>query len=50
MHRQRRYKLLCISSVILRYFESFEKYEGFSVNFPKILDALKGFKKVIDSG
>ena len=38
-HSKRRYKL-CICSVILGELESFRNYEGFSIIFPKILDAI----------
>ena len=43
MYSKRRYKICfcrepisCICSVILGELESFENYEGFSFNFPKI--------------
>ena len=39
MHSKRRYKI-CICSVILGELESFRNYEGFSIIFPKILDAV----------
>ena len=46
MHSNRRYKI-CICSVILGALEYFRNYKGFSIIFPKILDALNVFKKVI---
>ena len=39
MHSERRYKI-CICSVILRELQSFRNYKGFSIIFPKILDAI----------
>ena len=42
MHSKRRYKI-CICSVILGELESFS---GFSIIFPKILDAISRFTKV----
>ena len=39
MHSKRRYKI-CICSVILGELESFRNYKGFSIIFPKILDAI----------
>ena len=39
MHSKRRYKI-CICSVILGELESFPNHEGFSIIFPKILDAV----------
>ena len=39
MHSKRRYKI-CICSVILGELESFRNYKGFSINYPKILDAI----------
>ena len=39
MHSQRRYKI-CICSVILGHLESFRNFEGLSIIFPKILDAI----------
>ena len=40
MHSKRRYKI-CIFSVILGELQSFRNYtKGFSVTFPKILDAI----------
>ena len=46
MHSKQRYKI-CISSVILGQLESFRNYKGFSIIFPKILDAILSFTKVI---
>ena len=40
MLSKRRYKFF-ISSVILRELEAFRNYKGFSVIFPKILDAIE---------
>ena len=45
MHSKRRYKI-CTCSVILGELESLRNYEGFSVIFPKILDAIKRVTKV----
>ena len=45
MHSKRRYKI-CTFSVILGKLESLRNYEGFSVIFPKILDAIKRVTKV----
>ena len=45
MHSKRRYKI-CTCSVILGKLESLRNYEGFSVIFPKILDAIKRVTKV----
>ena len=39
MHSKRRYKI-CICSVILGELEHFRNYKGFSIIFPKILDAI----------
>ena len=39
MHSKRRYKT-CIWSVILGDFEYFRNFQGFSIIFPKILDAI----------
>ena len=39
MHSKQRYKI-CICSVILAELESFRKYKGLSIIFPKILDAI----------
>ena len=36
---KRRYKI-CIRSVILDELKSFRNYEGFTIIFPKILDAI----------
>ena len=44
MHSKRRYKI-CICSVILGELESFRNYKGFSIIFPKILDAIKRITK-----
>ena len=40
MLSKRRYKFF-ISSVILKELEAFRNYKGFSVIFPKILDAIE---------
>ena len=45
MHSTRRYKIY-ICSVILGELESFRNYKGFSLIFPKILDAIERFTKV----
>ena len=45
MHSEVRYKI-CICSVILGELESFRNYKGFSIIFPKILDAIQRFTKV----
>ena len=45
MYSKRRYKI-CISEVILRELESFRNYKGFSIIFPKILDAIWRITKV----
>ena len=39
MHSKRRYKI-CNCSVILGELESFRNYKGFSIIFPKILNAI----------
>ena len=39
MQSEGRYKI-CICSVILGELESFRNYKGFSIIFPKILDAI----------
>ena len=39
MHSKQRYKI-CICSVILGEVKSFRDYKGFSINFPKVLDAI----------
>ena len=44
-HSKRRCKI-CICSVILGKLEAFRNYKGFSVIFPKILDAVERFTKV----
>ena len=44
-HSKRRYKMY-ICSVILRELESLRNYQGFSLIFPKILDAIERFTKV----
>ena len=44
MHSKRRYKI-CICSVILGQLESVGNYKGFSIIFPKILDAIKRITK-----
>ena len=44
MHSKRRYKI-CICSVILGQLESVRNYKGFSIIFPKILDAIKRITK-----
>ena len=45
IHSKRRYKL-CIRSIILGHFESFRNFKGFSIIFPKVLDAIYRFTKV----
>ena len=45
MHSKGRYKI-CICSVILGDLEAFRNYKGFSVIFPKILDAIERFTEV----
>ena len=45
MHFERRYKI-CTCQVILRELESFRNYKGFSIIFPKILDAIELVTKV----
>ena len=45
IHSKRRYKL-CIRSIILGHFESFRNFKGFSIIFPKVLDAVYRFTKV----
>ena len=45
MYSKQRYKI-CICSVILGELEAFRNYKGFSVIFPKILDAVERFTKV----
>ena len=45
MRSKRGYKI-CICSVILGELESFRNYKGFSVIFPKILDAIWRITKV----
>ena len=45
MHCKRRYKI-CIFSVILGELESFRNYQGLSIVFSKILDAVLSFTKV----
>ena len=45
MHSKRRYKI-CTCSVILGELEYLQNYEGFSVIFPKILDAIERFTNV----
>ena len=45
MHSKWRYKI-CICLVILGELEAFRNYKGFSVIFPKILDAIERFTKV----
>ena len=47
MHSKRRYKI-CICSVILGELEAFQNFKGFSVIFPKILDAIERFKVMLD--
>ena len=42
---RRRYKI-CTCSVVLGQFESFRNYKGFSIIFPKILDAILSFMNV----
>ena len=39
MHSKRRYKI-CICLFILGQIEEFRNYKGFSIIFPKILDAI----------
>ena len=39
MHSKRRYKI-CICSIVLGKLQSFRNYKGFSIIFPKILDAI----------
>ena len=46
-HSRRRYKI-CICSVILGELEAFHNFKGFSVIFPKILDAIERFKVMLD--
>ena len=46
MHSKGRYKI-CICSVILGKLEAFQNYKGFSVIFPKILDAIERFKVML---
>ena len=45
MHSKRRYKI-SIFSVILGELEAFRNYKGFSVVFPKILEATERLTKV----
>ena len=45
MHSKRRYKI-SICSVIIGDLEAFRNYKGFSVIFPKILDAIERFTEV----
>ena len=45
MHSKRRYEIE-ICSVILGQLESFRNFQGFSIIFPKILDAIYSFTKV----
>ena len=40
-HSKRRHKI-CVCSVILGELESFQNYKGFSIIFPKILEAIRG--------
>ena len=44
IHSRRRYKI-CIRWVILRELESFRNYKGFSIIFPKILEAIWRFTR-----
>ena len=46
IHSRRRYKI-CIRWVILRELESFRDYKGFSIIFPKILEAIWRFTRAI---
>ena len=45
MYSKQRYKI-CICLAILGELEAFRNYKGFSVIFPKILDAVERFTKV----
>ena len=45
MHSKRRFKI-CFCSVILEELESFRNYKGFSIIFPKILDAISSITKL----
>ena len=45
MHSKRRYKI-CICSVILGELESFRNHKGFSIMFPKHIDAIQRITKV----
>ena len=49
MHSKRRYKI-CICSVILGELEASQNYKGFSVIFPKILDAIQRFRACLHGG
>ena len=40
-HSKRRHKI-CVCSVILGELESFQNYKGFSIIFPKIIEAIRG--------
>ena len=46
MYSKWRYKI-CLYSVILREFEAFRNFKGYSVIFPKSLDVIERFTKVI---
>ena len=46
MHSKQRYKI-CIYSVILGELEASQNYKGFSVIFPKTLDAIERFKVML---
>ena len=46
MHSKWRYKI-CTCSVILGELEAFQNYKGFSVIFPKTLDAIERFKVML---
>ena len=39
MHSKRRYKICIFSVIVEQLVESFRNYKGFSIIFPKILDA-----------
>ena len=45
MHPKRQYKV-CMCTVILEELESVRNYKGFSIIFPKILDAIQHVTKV----
>ena len=46
MHSKRRYKICIFSVIVGQLVESFRNYKGFTIIFPKILDAFKRITKV----